>query len=282
MECAQTAKDFFKSFIHNVSCWLKSQAAGLRRRFSTHLRSFFSSELTSGVVYKNKGVWVLSPPLLSESLVTECWHKVSLNHCKTIVNLSGCGLTSHRPVSRPHAGRRNCEYELRYFRKGIFENRISKPLTFLLDGAELLWWESVWSVGGVSLVIVNLSPLSPLAVERERGERVPSLWETLPFPLISSCGTFSNAATSTCEPSAEWELVFKRLKTARVNIHCYGIMTLYRCPWQVIAKRSGVTIRCQMMGDGAMKPCKRCVWWESVLLQKSVDCPPPLRVLLVN
>ena len=82
---------------------------------------------------------------------------------------------------------------------------VFQTVTFMLNAAEALQWEYVWSPGDVSLVIVNLSPLSPLAVVRETSERVLRLWEALPFALISPCGTCMNTAASTRKPSAKWE-----------------------------------------------------------------------------
>lgn len=79
----------------------------------------------------------------------------------------------------------------------------TSQMTFLLNAAEPLQWECVWSPGDVSLVIVNLSPL--FSAGCCEGKRVLRLWEALPFPLISPCGTCMNTAASTCKPSAKWE-----------------------------------------------------------------------------
>ena len=93
-----------------------------------------------------------------------------------------------------------------HFMIGIFENRISnKPVTFLLNAAEPPQWECVWSPADVSLVIVNLSPLVSTGCSERNQRACAEVVRSLPFPLISPCGTSMNAAASTRKAPAKSE-----------------------------------------------------------------------------
>lgn len=163
--------------------------------------------------------------------LTRCW-QVALSPYTLTRDGYECGLPTH-------------------FMIRIFENRISnKPVTFLLDAAELLQWECVWSPGDVSLVIVNLSPLfsagccegnQRACAEVVRSPTIPSnkpLWD-----LHEHCCKYSQAV---CRMRELATFRVGVLNKASVNIH--GIynndLILLLALWQVIAQRSRVTIRC--------------------------------------
>lgn len=82
----------------------------------------------------------------------------------------------------------------------VFENTISNKLvTFQSCRATLVGMclKSLWREPG------NYEPLLPFLHWLVWRESVLRLWEALPFPLISPCGTCT--AASTCEPSAKSE-----------------------------------------------------------------------------
>lgn len=82
------------------------------------------------------------------------WHPQMLPSVKANKMLTGCSV-----FIQPHT-QWSWMWITINFMIWIFENRISnKPVTFLLNAAEPLQRDCVWSPDDVSLVIVNLSPL---------------------------------------------------------------------------------------------------------------------------